>query len=123
MTVAAKFVHSLGFVFSVVESKKQTREIYDRWNMSDIKTMDNILAGLNNLSYRCWVIVTTNFTPFPWELIAEEFSKAEEISLHTSGCTKLDKDVVESFCINISLFLMCENRVAKIRDTSIVGRT
>lgn len=110
-------------MISVVESKKQTSEIYDRWNMSDAKTMDNILAGLNNLSYRGWVIVTTNFTPFPWELIAEEFSKAEEISLHTSGCTKLDKDVVESFCINISLFLMCENRVAKIRDTSIVGRT
>ena len=65
-----------------------------------------VVVGLNNISYRCWVIVTTNFIPFPRELIAEKFSKAEEISLHTSGCTKLDKDVVESFCINSSLFLM-----------------
>ena len=91
--------------------------------MSDAKTIDYVVVGLNDLSYRSWVIVTTDFTPFPRELIAEEFSQTEKICLHASGCTKLDKDVVESFCINISLFLMCENRVAKIRDTSIVGRT
>ena len=87
--------------------------------MSDAKTIDYVVVGLNDLSYRCWVIVTTNFTPFPWELIAEEFSQTEEVSLHASGCTKLDKDVVKSFCINISLFLMCENRSAKIRDTRV----
>ena len=112
MTVAAKFVHSLGFV--LVLERVRNRCSNNRWNMSDIKAIDYVVVGLNNLSYRCRIIVTTNFTECGRELIAEKFSKAEEISLHTSGCTKLDKDVVESFCINISLFLMCENRVQRL---------